>query len=181
MRTVAPVASLSLLLWPLLAHSGTIGPFTRVGGPVTDQAGHAPLVPLHVEADPTVISDGGVYKMWFTTGDTQNRAGLAYATSTNGTRWSMYHNPTNPDPWADLVLAPTSPSAWNGLGIETGSALRGPDGVYRMYFTGDKTPAGTQTYAIGGPERVGTMHWKSVFQRWRIRALSYVRCRLRPV
>jgi hypothetical protein len=158
-RKVSSITSLPLLLCACIAHAGTIGPFTRVGGPVTDQAGHAPLVPLHVEADPTVISDAGLYKMWFTTGDTQNRTGLAYATSSNGTQWSMYHKPANPDPWADLVLTPTSTNAWNGLGIETGSALRGPDGVYRMYFTGDKIPAGTQTYAIGQATSTDGIHW----------------------
>jgi predicted GH43/DUF377 family glycosyl hydrolase len=120
--------------------------FTRVGV-VTNMSGGT-LTPIHVEADPTVLLEGGVYRMWFTASDSTNHTGFGYATSADRLHWSVYQKPSSPDPWTDLVLHP-EPTDWDGAGDETANVVRGPDGVLRMYYSGDKPPDGSFMYAIG--------------------------------
>lgn len=120
-------------------------PLSRVtDGPVTTLDGQL-FTELQITADPTVIYDERRYKMWFTTGDSQQHVGFAYAESGDGLRWKVWKNPAQPDLLLDLVFT-NKPRSWYAAGAETASVLKGPDNLYRLYFTGDGP---NQTYAIG--------------------------------
>ena len=147
----------ALLLAPLLAIQATSaaaqprcrfpGPFTRLEPPARLADG-GPLVPIRIAADPSVIRRDGRYLMYFTTAGSSRVSGIARAESTDGRIWSVWRSPVRPDPLTDLVL-PTPPDVWEAPGIETANVLVGPDGVWRMYYTGNRPPQGSATYAIG--------------------------------
>jgi hypothetical protein len=120
------------------------------------------LSPLQIAADPSVMFDGGRYRMWFTTGDSQKRTGIAHAESTDGVRWSVWRRPDGPqDPIVDLVLTSRT-SDWDSPGIENAFVLRAPSGEYRMYYTGHRPPEGSNAYAIGLATSTDGLRW----QRW---------------
>jgi hypothetical protein len=119
----------------------------RAPQPARAAAG-GPLSPLRIAADPSVIRRGGRYEMWFTNADSRKRTGIARAESGDGLAWTVWRSPSAPDPVMDLVLA-APPNAWDSPGLETANVLVGPDGLYRMYYTGNRAPEGSVTYAIG--------------------------------
>jgi hypothetical protein len=123
------------------------GPFTRVA-PEARLADGRPLVPIRIAADPSVIRRDGRYLMFFTTAGSSHIAGIARAESTDGRTWSVWRSPVRPDPLTDQMLA-TPRGSWDSAGIETADVLVGPDGVWRMYYTGNRPPEGSATYAIG--------------------------------
>jgi predicted GH43/DUF377 family glycosyl hydrolase len=87
--------------------------------------------------------------MWFTSGDSKQRTGIAYAESTDGKRWTLWKRADrSADSLADLVVM-SSPNGWDAPGVENASVLRLPTGGYRMYYTGNRPPEGSNTYAIG--------------------------------
>lgn len=123
------------------------GPWTRVEPPARLADG-GPLVPIRIAADPSVIRRDGRYEMFFTTAGSSQVSGIARAESSDGQVWSVWRAPTRRDPLTDLVL-PTPPGGWDAPGIETADVLIGPDGLWRMYYTGNRPPQGSATYAIG--------------------------------
>ncbi|MBR0670939.1 glycoside hydrolase family protein [Neoroseomonas soli] len=122
-------------------------PWTRIEPPARTAAG-TPLSPLRIAADPSVLRRGARYEMWFTNADSRQRTGIARAESTDGRIWTVWRSPTNPDPVMDLVLAAPA-GGWDAPGLETANVLVGPDGLYRMYYTGNRAPQGSVTFAIG--------------------------------
>jgi hypothetical protein len=125
------------------------GPFKRVGVPVHHAAGGGPLSPLQIVADPSVVRLGpGKLRMWFTNADSRNRTGIAQADSADGIAFAPWRSQSARDPVMDLAMAPGE-GDWDGPGAETAHVLRGPDGLWRMYYTGNRPPVGSVTYAIG--------------------------------
>ena len=123
------------------------GPWTRAPQPA-HATGGGPLSPLGIAADPSVLRSGAGYEMWFTNADSRHRTGIARAQSSDGLTWTVWRAPGQRDPTMDLVLT-APPNAWDSPGLETAHVLVGPDRLYRMYYTGNRTPEGSVTYAIG--------------------------------
>lgn len=150
-----PARHLPLLLAGLLASGGADaapqcrfpGPWTRLEPPARTLQG-TPLSPLGIAADPSVISRNGRYEMWFTNADSRQRTGFARAESADGRGWTVWRGAVPRDPIMDLVLAPP-PDGWDAPGIETANVVVGPDGVYRLYYSGNRVPQGSVTFAIG--------------------------------
>lgn len=138
----------------------TPGPWTRVGVTRTTAGGH--LSPLKIAADPTVIRDGDRYRMWFTNGDSLKRTGVAYAESRDGLVWDVWRAAA-PDPVMDLVVA-SVPGDWDAPGVETPDVVRTPEGKYRMYYSGNRVPEGSTTYAIGMAESDDGIAWRRAAQ-----------------
>jgi predicted GH43/DUF377 family glycosyl hydrolase len=131
--------------------------WVKIASPITDLAGATPLTPINASADPSVLWDGSQYRMYFTGAENSTgRTGIGYATSTDGSKWSLYKKAVNPDPWVDLVLGPASSTDWNGAGLETASIMVGPDSVYRLYYTGDNAAG---TFAIGMATSTDGIAW----------------------
>jgi predicted GH43/DUF377 family glycosyl hydrolase len=131
--------------------------WVKIASPITDLAGATPLTPINASADPSVLWDGSQYRMYFTGAENSTgRTGIGYATSTDGSKWSLYKKAVNPDPWVDLVLGPASSTDWNGAGLETASIMVGPDSVYRLYYTGDNAAG---TFAIGQATSTDGIAW----------------------
>lgn len=131
--------------------------WVRAPLPVRTMSG-GPLSPLGIAADPSVLRRGARYEMWFTNADSRNRTGIARAESADGLAWTVWRAPSAPDPVMDLVLA-APPTAWDSPGLETANVLVGPDGLYRMYYTGNRTPEGSVTYAIGMATSPDGVRW----------------------
>lgn len=123
------------------------GPWNRLSSPARLADG-GPLVPIRIAADPSVIRRNGRYEMFFTTAGSSHVSGIARAESIDGLVWSVWRAPSRRDPLTDLVL-PTPPNGWEAPGIETADVMIGPDGVWRMYYTGNRPPQGSATFAIG--------------------------------
>jgi predicted GH43/DUF377 family glycosyl hydrolase len=76
---------------------------------------------------PCVISDTGLYKMWYTGMDNSGTWSIGYATSTNGTSWAKYSG--NP------VIQTGSPDSWDARQVLCPNVFL--DGTtYRMWYTG---------------------------------------------
>lgn len=133
------------------------GPWTRVEPPA-QLADGGPLVPIRIAADPSVIRRNGRYEMFFTTAGSNHVSGIARAESSDGKIWSVWRAPVRPDALTDLVL-PTPPHGWEAPGIETADVLIGPDGLWRMYYTGNRPPLGSATYAIGLATSLDGITW----------------------
>lgn len=118
----------------------------------------APLSPLQIAADPSVLHEGGAYRMWFTNANSAGRTGVAYAESPDGRSWTVWKNVVHPDLLMDLVL--TAPDgAWDAPGIETPNVIHLSTGGYRLYYSGNHLPQGSVTYAIGMAESSDGLHW----------------------
>jgi predicted GH43/DUF377 family glycosyl hydrolase len=108
-------------------------PWNRLGPCL--QPGGVPLTPLEIVGDPCVRVFNGLYHMWFTAArEGGSKMGIAHATSVDGFNWSVEEEGGDTKL---VVYAP--PTAWDGLGVETNNVILGPDGVYRMYYTGNRT------------------------------------------
>lgn len=150
-RTMAALAGATVLAAASVAEAAPRcrfpGPFTRVGT-VAQTASGGPLSPYRIAADPSVIRRGDRYEMWFTNANSRQRGGIARAQSADGLVWTVWRDPVRPDPVMDLVLPPPD-NDWDSPGLENASVLVGPDGVYRMYYTGNRRPDGSLTFGIG--------------------------------
>lgn len=133
------------------------GPWKRTSEAARTVAG-THLSPRLIAADPSVIRDGDVYRMWFTNADSRDRTGIAQAESRDGTVWQVWKPPGGADPVIDLTLAPPS-GAWDSPGIETAHVVRTPEGRYRLYYSGNRPPEGSVTYAIGMAESPDGVTW----------------------
>jgi predicted GH43/DUF377 family glycosyl hydrolase len=106
------------------------------------------LVANSVISDPTILFDGGRYRMWFTAArkpyTSSQVVGIAYAESTDGLVWVPRLDSTG-EPL--LVLNPT-PGGWDAGGIETASVVKTPDGKFLLYYSGILAP-GANRWAIG--------------------------------
>lgn len=109
----------------------------------------ANLISHGIVSDPSILYDGGRYRMWFTSVvkpyTDQQQMGIAYAESTDGIVWT----PRLDSSGSPILLVAPTPGGWDGGGIETASVVRTPQGKYLMYYSGDKPPAGTHSWAIG--------------------------------
>lgn len=107
------------------------------------------LVHHGVLSDPSVIYDNERYRMWFTSvtrpHSKNQEMGTAYAESDNGLVWKTRLKPDG-DP--ELLVRPT-PGGWDAGGVETPSVVRGPDGKYLLFYSGDLPPKGSHAWAIG--------------------------------
>jgi predicted GH43/DUF377 family glycosyl hydrolase len=83
-------------------------------------------------ADPSVLKDGSVWKMWYT-GDDSSKKRIAYATSPDGVTWNKGGKviaPEDPGVSANIAFGAFAPSVW-----KTGS-------TYSMLLTGRKIVGG---------------------------------------
>ncbi len=134
-------------------------PFARVGPPIHSTAGGKPLSPLQIVADPSVVRLGpNQYRMWFTNADSRNRTGIARADSTDGLSFTAWRDPLARDPIMDLAMVPPG-NGWDAPGAETANVMRGPDGLWRMYYSGNRTPEGSITYGIGLATSADGIRW----------------------
>lgn len=90
---------------------------------------------------PSVIKDGGIYKMWYAGYDvvvdgqsTDGKVNIGYATSTDGISWTKYIG--NP-------VMTTSASGWDLLYVQDPHIIK-KDGIYHLWF------GGTDTELTGG-------------------------------
>ena len=116
------------------------------------------LSPLLTSSDPSVLYEDGLYKIWFTNADSKDHVGIAYATSPDGKKWTVWKKSTDPDPIMDLVLAPEE--TWNTVGLETANVMKTPGGEYRMYYSENLPPEGSYTFAIGLATSQDGIKWK---------------------
>lgn len=106
-------------------------------------------------ADPTVIFDEGIYKMWFAYGMEDSlgvKVVIGYATSPDGIEWTAYHE--NP------VLDVGEPGTWNARACDTPSVIKDSSG-YKLYFTGT-VQLGSDSMAIGCAFSDDGTHWSVV-------------------
>jgi predicted GH43/DUF377 family glycosyl hydrolase len=85
-------------------------------------------------ADPAVLKDGSVWKMWYT-GDDSSKKRIAYATSPDGITWAKGGKviaPEDPGVSANIAFGAFAPTVW-----KTGT-------TYSMLLTGRKIVAGDQ-------------------------------------
>lgn len=111
--------------------------WTKRAGPVVDH-GIGGSADSFAASDPSVIRDGGVWKMWYT-GDDSNWKRIAYATSTDGVTWSKGGSvlaPEDPGVNANLSEGAFAPTVY-----KTGS-------TYVMLFGGRKLTSGTYATKI---------------------------------
>ena len=131
----------------MLAQTSPALTLTRVAPLRTPAGGN--LISHGMISDPSVLYDSGRYRMWFTSVakayTDQQQTGITYAESADGITWTARVDSTG-DPV--LLLAPT-PGGWDASGIETASVIKTPQGKYLMYYSGDRPPAGSNTWAIG--------------------------------
>jgi len=76
----------------------------------------------------SVISDGGLYKMWYTGLDNNGVSRIGYATSSNGITWTKYEG--NP------VLGIGGYGSWDSEDVSRPAVIK-EGGTYRMWYTGD--------------------------------------------
>jgi predicted GH43/DUF377 family glycosyl hydrolase len=92
-------------------------------------------------ADPAVLKDGSVWKMWYT-GDDSSKKRIAYATSPDGITWAKGGKviaPEDPGVSANIAFGAFAPTVW-----KTGN-------TYNMLLTGRKIVSGSvfQTKVMG--------------------------------
>jgi len=133
------------------------GPWIYIADSIRSSAG-AHISPLQIAADPSILHDSGRYRMWFTNADSGGRTGIATAESSDGVTWTTWRKLSGPDRVMDLVLT-SEPGAWDAPGIETAHVLKTPEGRYRMYYSGNRSPQGSVTYAIGMAESDDGLRW----------------------
>jgi predicted GH43/DUF377 family glycosyl hydrolase len=133
------------------------GPFARVDPPARTAAG-THLSPLQIAADPSVLRRNGRYELYFTNADSRQRTGIARAESLDGRVWTVWRNAAGADRVMDLVLSAPS-DAWDAPGLETANVLVGHDGMLRMYYTGNRPPDGSVTFAIGLATSTDGIRW----------------------
>jgi len=86
---------------------------------------------MNIIADPWVMKDGSVYKMWFAarvdTKDDTGETEIGYATSSDGISWSIHPTP---------VVQAGGTGQWDDSSAETPTVVKRPDGVYEMWYSG---------------------------------------------
>jgi len=117
------------------------------------------LSPWNIVADPTVLYDQNKFRMWYTAADGRGNGGIAFAESNDGMTWDVWKKSDSPLGVIDLVLTGT-PGAWDEPVVETASVIRTPSGEYRMYYTGNRPPEGSNHYAIGLATSADGINWK---------------------
>jgi len=104
--------------------------------------------------DPTVISDGSTYRMWYTGGsDPETLVGIGYATSTDGIHWTRYSG--NP------VVGLGSVGSWEDAAVMGPSVLYRA-GKYRMWYVGWEGSTATARIGYASAEAPGSMPVGSV-------------------
>src|SRR3989338_9430662 len=116
------------------------------------------LSPWNIVADPTVLYDQNKFRMWYTAADGRGNGGIAFAESNDGMTWDVWKKSDSPLGVIDLVLTGT-PGAWDEPGVETASVIRTPSGEYRMYYTGNRPPEGSNHYSIGLATSNDGIYW----------------------
>src|SRR3989344_372229 len=116
------------------------------------------LSPWNIAADPTLLHDQNKFRMWYTAADGRGNGGIALAESNDGITWNVWKENNSPVGVIDLVLTGTSRS-WDEPGVETASVIRTPSGEYRMYYTGNRPPEGSNHYSIGLATSNDGIYW----------------------
>lgn len=97
-----------------------------------------------IPGDPIVIRDGDQYVMFYgaVRGDfsDQETVRIFRATSVDGVTWQRP---------STAVLVPGAAGQWDAAAIETPSVVKGPDGIYRLYYAGTFTTQLEDNYQIG--------------------------------
>ena len=92
--------------------------------------------------DPSVLKEGGTYRMWLSGGDPGNlskiRVEVFHATSSDGLKWKI-----DPKP----LVSPGPPGSWDDMRIETPAVVK-VGNTYHMYYSGMSVEGAKQ--AIGG-------------------------------
>jgi beta-fructofuranosidase len=132
-------------------------------GRVQDNAAVLRL-PDHWVWDSWVADDGDVYHLFFLKAPRaledpalrHTAATVGHATSTDLTDWELHED----------ALLPVA-KRWDDLAIWTGSALRGDDGIWRLYYTAlSTTPGhGVRDQRIGMAESDDLAAWRRVGDR----------------
>jgi predicted GH43/DUF377 family glycosyl hydrolase len=76
---------------------------------------------------PSVMKEGGVYKMWYS-GHNGSNYRIGYATSNDGINWTRYAS--NP------VLNLGSAGTWEDKHVYVSSVIKDSDGMYKIWYTG---------------------------------------------
>jgi len=97
-----------------------------------------------VASCPCVISDTGLYKMWYTGMDDGGIYGIGYATSTNGISWTKYAG--NP------VVVTGTVGSWESQVLCPDVILDGA--TYRMWYTGQDAHGGQRIGYATSPDGV---------------------------
>ena len=101
-------------------------------------------------SDPSVLLENGKYRMWFTAVNKPfsdgHEMGIAYAESDDGLTWRPRLDPDTGEPV--LLLRPT-PDGWDSGGVESPQVVKGPEDKYFLFYTGDITASGANTWSIG--------------------------------
>jgi predicted GH43/DUF377 family glycosyl hydrolase len=106
--------------------------------------GGNPVVTGSLALDPSVIVDGGTYKMWYTHVDGSGNWTIYYADSPDGVTWSNRQQ----------VLAPQG-SGWEQVRVGGPSVIK--DGAtYKMWYNGRDSAAG---WTIGYAESSDGLSW----------------------
>ena len=77
---------------------------------------------------PTVIQDGGAYKMWYVGVDIYDTGRVGYATSPDGIAWTRHSS--NP------VLDVGAPGAWDAMQLEGPFVIKESSSSYKMWYSG---------------------------------------------
>lgn len=97
---------------------------------------------------PSVIKDGEIYKMWFTSSFTDHDDGdftIGYATSTDGINWLIQN-------YKQLIPS----QDWDNIGITHPFVLKLSDNSYYMWYSARKNPA---VWTIGLATSSDSIHW----------------------
>jgi predicted GH43/DUF377 family glycosyl hydrolase len=102
-------------------------------------------------AQPVVLYDDGIYKMWYVGLDYAGggRGNILYATSTDGLNWSPYAG--NP------VMVPENYGTWDSQDVQPSGIIK-ENGVYKLYYTGFSDAY--DTWSIGLATSVDGINWE---------------------
>ncbi len=128
-----------------VGHNGQIGYATSLDG--ITWVHHGPPVLLRGPSpagdwdggdvtNPTVIKDGGTYKMWYV-GHGAALVGIGYATSPDGITWTKYNNSATSIPYAssDPVIKLGPVRSWNYQNLGSPAVIK-EDAKYHLWFLG---------------------------------------------
>lgn len=103
---------------------------------------------------PSVIKEGGVYKMWYCGYDaivdangTDGHANIGYATSTDGINWTKY---------AGNPIVTTGANAWDSILVQDPHVMK-ENGIYHMWYGGNDV--GTFGQKVGYAWSADGINW----------------------
>jgi len=104
--------------------------------------------------DPSVLKEGGKYRMWLSGGDPGDLSRIVvqvyHASSTDGLAWKI-----DPQP----IVRPGPPGSWDDLRIETPSVVK-VGGTYHLYYSGFNVAGAKEAIgSVGHATSPDGIHW----------------------